>query len=148
MSKDEVTTYEANVVGMRGILLFLFGVLLMVVISFGLMWVFQYKVLEDQALEDDKANENPMARSAKDSLPAEPRLQSAPGFGVNSKEGRVNLELREPQAEYREILKQWEKSWKEGEKDTKTKTVISLPIEEAKDRVIKGNLIKARAEKE
>jgi len=148
MSNREIAPYEANEVGTRGILLFVLGVFLLAVISFGLMWVFQHKVLEERALEEDKKNANPLALSAEDSLPAEPRLQSAPGFGVESKDGtRINLQLREPQAEYRELRKQWEKSWKEGEKDTKTKTVISLPIEEAKERVLKGNLIETRAEK-
>ena len=42
------------------------------------------------------------------------------------------LELREPQAEWRELRKIWEKGWKEGYKDQKTGTIVALPIDEAK----------------
>ena len=61
------------------------------------------------------------------------------GFGVDSEQGRVNLELKAPQSEYRELHKQWEELWKDGQKDEKTNTVISLPIEEAKKKLLEEN---------
>jgi len=140
--------YESNVVDAKLIVYFTGGLFLLIVITFGLMWVFQYWVLEAQWAEDDKKNELPMALKGDEKLPPEPRLQSAPGFGVDSKGGRVNLELREPQAEYRELLKQWEDEWENGQKDEQTGTVITLPIEAAKEKVLKDGLLKARSEEE
>ena len=126
--------YEQNIVGMRGIVIFLIGLLILILITFGLMWAL-LNVMEDEAKESKKSN-NPMAVKQGEQLPPEPRLQSAPGFGIDSPNGRVNLELREPQAEYRELRKLWETQWKEGQKDAKSGTVISLPIEEAKKKFL------------
>jgi hypothetical protein len=126
--------YEQNLIGLRGIIIFGVGLFLLIVITFGLMWVLE-DAMEGEALETKGAKE-PMAMSELEKLPPEPRLQSAPGFGVDGENGRVNLELREPQAEYREMRKIWEKGWLEGHKDEKTGTVISLPIEEAKKKFL------------
>lgn len=127
--------YETNVVGMSGILYFGIGLLLLIVITFGLMWFF-LGVLENDYAERDLRNENPLALSKDEALPPEPRLQSAPGFGVGSGADRINLELREPQAEYRVLHEQWEKQWKDGQKDEKTGTVISLPIKQAEEKLL------------
>ena len=127
--------YEQNIVGMRGIVIFLVGLLVLIIITFGLMWAL-LNVMEDEAKESKKST-NPMAvKQGEEQLPPVPRLQAAPGFGVDSPPGRVNLELREPQAEYRELRKLWETQWKEGQKDAKSGTVISLPIEEAKKKFL------------
>ena len=72
-------------------------------------------------------------------LPPEPRLQAAPGFGVQSPQGYVNLELKAPQSEYRELHQQWEKDWAEGQKDQKTGMVMSLPLEESKIKLLQQN---------
>jgi len=78
-------------------------------------------------------------------LPPEPRLQAAPGFGVESEQGgRLNMELKAPQSEYWELERQWEKRWAEGQKDPHTGTVISLPIEEAKQKLLQDS-VKTRA---
>lgn len=130
--------YERNVIGMRGIVYFTIGLFFLIVITFGLMWAL-LNVLEDEA-KQTKKSDNPMAMSDRDRLPPEPRLQAAPGFGVDSEKGRVNLELREPQAEYRELRKQWQDSWANGVKDSATGTVTMLPIEEAKEKVLSENL--------
>jgi hypothetical protein len=128
--------YEQNLIGMRGIIYFGIGLFLLIVVTFGLMWAFQ-NVLEDRAITEDKKDvKSPMALDAKDKLPPEPRVQSAPGFGVDGPNGRVNLELRPPQSEYRELRKEWEELWKDGQKDAKTNTVIALPIDEAKKKLL------------
>lgn len=134
--------YERNIIGMRGIVYFGIGLFLLIVITFGLMWAL-LNVLEDDAKVSKKSN-NPMAMSERDRLPPEPRLQTAPGFGVDSENGRVILELREPQAEYRELRKQWQDAWAHGHKDPKTGAITMLPIEEAKAKVLTQNL-KAKA---
>lgn len=143
---DTEKGYEEDVINFRGILYFGLGLFLLIVVTFGLMWVFQYKVLEPRAAEENLQNVNPMARSGDDKLPPEPRLQSAPGFEVKDpKNNRViNLQLREPQAEYRELEKQWKDIWENGEKDEKTGTVIALPIEEAKKKLLESGTLKVK----
>jgi len=140
---DPNLPYQKNEIGMSGILYFTAGLFLLIVITFGLMYIFQYYVLEAAWDAEDKKNESPMALSKEERLPPEPRLQAAPGFGVESKDGWVNLELREPQAEYNELLEQWEEKWEKGERDPKTNTVISLPMKDAKEKVLTDGSIKS-----
>lgn len=127
--------YETNIIGLRGVIYFGVGLVLLVVVTFGLMYVLQ-NVMENQA-QDTKDARNPMMMDDRERLPPEPRLQAAPGFGVDSAEnGRVNLELRAPQSEYRTLKAQWEKMWEEGQRDPKTGMVITTPIEEAKKKLL------------
>ena len=52
----------------------------------------------------------PMAMTEQERLPQEPRLQAAKGFGVKLENGNwVDLEKREPQAEYRVLREQWDR---------------------------------------
>lgn len=131
MPVDVDLGYEQNNIETKGIVYFTVGLLLLILITFGLMWAL-YGVLEDEA-KGRLASDNPMTRSEMERLPPEPRLQGAPGFGVEGEKGRVNLELSAPQSEYWELEKQWEVLWKEGRKHPETGTVISMPIEQAKD---------------
>lgn len=154
MAKHEKTVvdfnkpYEENEVGMRGIVYFGLGLFLLIVVTFGLMWALQ-NVMEDQKKAEDEASKKPMAMNDQERLPPpdQPRLQAAPGFGVNGPNGPINLELKAPQSEYRELHKQWEEEWKDGKtvtsEDGRTKTVMSLPIKKAKEEVLNENL-KAR----
>jgi hypothetical protein len=135
--------YEQNIIGLKGIVYFGIGLFLLIVITFGLMWALQ-NVLEDNA-KIEKTRDNPMAMSDRERLPPEPRLQAAPGFWVDSPEGRKNFELREPQAEYRELRKQWENEWKQGVRDSSTGAVTALPIDAAKEAVL-GQNMKARTD--
>ncbi|MCB1024931.1 MAG: hypothetical protein KDB79_11100 [Acidobacteria bacterium] len=144
---DSDKPYEADVISFSGILYFGAGLFLLIVITFGLMWILEYKVLLPDAEEKDaKAKQtNPLMMTEGENLPPEPRLQSAPGFGVDTKDGRVSLELREPQAELKELQKQWKDVWENGEKDQAGKTVIAIPIAEAKEKLIKSGGIKSVA---
>src|SRR5688500_7105050 len=90
--------YEQNEIQLKGIFGFGIGLVLLIVITFGLMWAL-LNVMKDYWVESS-APRNPMAMSDKEKLPPEPRLQSAPGFGVESPTGRVKMELTAPQAEY------------------------------------------------
>ncbi len=137
--------YEENDIQLKGIFGFAIGLFLLIVITFALMWSF-LNVLEDYTKEN-AGPANPMAMSEIDRLPPEPRLQLAPGFGVESESGRVNLELREPQAEYRELYKQWEEIWENGQRDEKTGVVTSMPIEQAKEKLLSQN-VKAKTNPE
>ncbi len=134
--------YQANDIGLRGIVYFGVGLFLLIVVTFALMWIFQYMVLVPNADARDAKETSPVALSQTERLPPEPRLQSAPGFGIDSETGRINLELREPQAEYKELYKQWELLWKNGEKDTRTGTVVSLSMDAAKEKVLTDGSIK------
>ncbi len=131
--------YEENTIGLRGIVIFGVGLFLLIVITFALMWVLQIQ-MEKLAVERDKeSGKNPMALSEKDNLPPEPRIQGAPGFGVDGPNGRINLELREPQAEYRELMKIWEAELKNGQKHPQMGTVITMPIADAKKKFLEQN---------
>ena len=54
------------------------------------------------------------------------------------------MELGIPQAEYRELNKQWQELWEHGMKDAKTGTVTVMPIEEAKAKLL-GQNVKAKS---
>ncbi len=134
--------YEQNVIGLKGIIYFGIGMVALIVVTFALMWAL-LGVLEDNA-QDTKKSDNPMMLGAKERLPPEPRVQLAPGFGVDGPHGRVNLELREPQAEWRELHAQWMETWKNGTIDKATGAITAMPIEEAKARVVGAN-VKAKS---
>jgi len=134
--------YEQNVIGFKGIVYFAVGLFLLIVITFGLMWAL-LGVFEDQA-KIDKVSNNPMALSEKDRLPPEPRVQAAPGFGIDGPRGHVNLELKAPQAEWWELEKQNKELWEKGMVDKATGAITALPIEEAKKKLIERN-VKAKS---
>ncbi len=133
--------YESNIIGLRGVIYFGVGLFLLVVVTFGLMYVLQ-NVMENQAQETKDAK-NPMMMSDRERLPPEPRLQAAPGFGVESETGRVNLELRAPQSEYRTLKSQWEKNSAEGQRDPHTGMVITMPLKEAEAKFLEQNAAQA-----
>lgn len=127
--------YEQNIVGLRGVIYFAVGLFLLVVITFGLMALL-LNVLDAEAEKTDNADRNPMQLSEQDRLPPEPRLQSAPGFGIDTKDGRVVLELRNPQAEW-EVLQEEDKDiWENGRKSENGQYTI-LPIDQAKEEFLK-----------
>ena len=126
--------YEKNLIGLRGIIIFTVGLFFLIVITFALLWVLEVQ-MEDYAVET-KDTRNPMIMNQQERLPPEPRLQSAPGFGVQGQNDRINLELTEPQAEWRVLQQMWKTQLEKGQKDEKTGTVITLPIEEAKKRFL------------
>lgn len=129
--------YEENEIQLKGIIGFAAGLFLLIVITFGLMWAF-LNVLKDYSKEGVVAN--PMLMNERERLPPEPRLQGAPGFGVDSERGWVNMELGPPQAEYWELAKQWKVLWEKGHKDAKTGVTVVMPITDAKEKVLAQNL--------
>jgi hypothetical protein len=134
-------SHEASDVDVGTIIKFVVGLFVLIVISFVLMHLL-YKVLEDRAAKADP-QPRPMAMSEKERLPPVPRLQAAPGFGVNLGDGKfINLQLREPQAEYNELQKIWNQVL-EGKPDPRDGK-ISMPVEEAKQKVIQDGSLKSR----
>lgn len=135
--------YEQNLIGLRGVVYFAVGLFLLIVITFGLM-AFLLNVLEDQAIQADNVDRNPMQLSEKDRLPSGPRLQSAPGYGVETEKGFVNLELKHPQAEWEIIQEEYKKIWKDGHKGN-DQTYTVLPVDEAKKRYLEQSAAKPAA---
>jgi hypothetical protein len=142
-------TYEENDIKLRGILGFGFFLFALIVVTFVLMWILQYHILKPQFDENNKVG--PMALKPDEKLPPEPRLQAAPGFGVDGPNGRIKLELMRPQAEHEEMTKIWDEIEKNGQKkksaDGKDSgEYLILPIEEAKEKVLSevGKSIKVR----
>jgi hypothetical protein len=129
--------YEQNEIQFKGIIGFAIGLVLLIVITFGLMWAFLGTLNDYWKIPDNE--KNPMAMSDRERLPPEPRLQAAPGFGVESDRGWVNLELQKPAAEYQELKKQWEETWKHGRKDEKSGIMSVMPIEVAKEKFLAQN---------
>jgi hypothetical protein len=135
-------SHEASDVHVGSIVKFVAGLFVLTVITFVLMKLL-YNVLETRAANADPPA-RPMAMSEQERLPPEPRLQAAPGFGVNLGEGKemINLQLREPQAEYNELHKIW-KDALEGKPDPRTGK-ISMPIEEAMKKVVEDGSLRSR----
>lgn len=129
--------YEKNEIQLKGIVLTTIALFLTCVVSFFLMWVLQNQ-LEDYWVQEEKKVATPMDRTSEEKLPPEPRLQAAPGFGIDSPKGRINLELQRPQAEWEELQKLWAIEEKEGQKVVANgkETVITLPIAEAKKQLL------------
>jgi hypothetical protein len=134
-------SHEASDVDVGTIVKFVIGLFVMTVITFVLMKLL-YNVLENRATNADP-KPRPMALTEKERLPPEPRLQAAPGFGVDMGNGKaINLQLREPQAEYNEMRKIWDEVL-EGKPDPRTGKA-SMPIEEAKKKIIEDGSLKSR----
>lgn len=129
--------YEKNEIKLQGIVLTTIALFLTCVVSFFLMWVLQTE-LEKYWTEGEQKTASPMDLKSEERLPPEPRLQSAPGFGVDSPKGRINLELKHPQAEWEELQKIWATEEKEGQKVVANgkETIITLPIDEAKKQLL------------
>jgi hypothetical protein len=136
--------HEENDIKLRGIIGFAIGLVVLIVATFVLMYIMK-GVMEEQFASGDKVDPMVMTKPS-EKLPPEPRLQGAPGFGVDGKDGRINLELQIPQAEYRTLTKIWNELEEKGQKDEKTGAVISLPMKEAKALFLQevGKTVKVR----
>jgi|SRR5918911_536285 hypothetical protein len=137
-------SHEASDVNVRSILIFAGGLLVFGIIVHILMWLmFQY--MEDRARRADPPK-RPMAMTEQErlqNLPG-PHLQAAPGFGVDLSEGKkISLELKEPQAEFKEMKRIWDDVL-EGKPDPRDNK-ISMPIEEAMRKVVSDGELKTRA---
>lgn len=138
-------SHESSDVNVRSIIIFAGGLLVFGIIVHLLMSL-MFSYMENRAKQDEAAHaRGPMAITQKEMLPPEPRLQLAPGFGVDLGEGkeRVNLQLKEPQAEYKELRKIWDDDLK-GKPDPRTGKA-SMPIDEAMKRIVQDGQLRARA---
>jgi len=135
-------THETSDINVRGVLWFVLVLTIATIaVSVGMWRLFMYYA----AQEAKEPGPGPMALSKQERLPPEPRLQSAPGFAITLEDGkRVNLERSIPQAEFRELRKQWEENLNTGLKDS-SGNVVGIPINQAIDKVVSGEGLPSRA---
>jgi hypothetical protein len=133
--------HEASDVNVRVIIKFTLGLLIGLIFTAVLMKGTYYLLEKRQQKQEMKSPPGPMALSEQERLPPEPRLQSAPGFGVTLANGeRKILELGAPQDEYRVLSQEWAKQLEKGTTDPQTGKQISLPIGEAIKRLVQGGV--------
>ncbi|HEX6046239.1 MAG TPA: hypothetical protein VFZ22_17230 [Pyrinomonadaceae bacterium] len=136
--------HEPSDVSVRGVGTFVLVLTLATItIGIGLWFLFTF-------FNSDRGKERapgPMSLrnlSEEQRLPPAPRLQAQKGFGVTLEDGQfVDLRLREPQAEYRELKKQWDTVLSTGLKDQSGNTV-GIPIDQAIDKITSGEGLPAR----
>lgn len=157
--KNVDVTHEASDVSVSGVLSFVAALTAMMAVVFVLTWgIFRFLNAQETEKEPDPG---PMAMKPEDRLPPEPRLQAARGFGIKLQSGEwVNLENREPEAEYRVLRAQWDRilNCKSDDSEqskvehaaapsterTGTITSICIPIESAMQQVVEGGTLKSR----
>jgi len=130
--------HEESDVNVRAILVFVLGLLFFAVVVLILMsFMLRFFKARQDAQTPKPA---PMALSDKERLPPEPRLQGAPGFGVDLGNGqREDLALKEPSAEMKVVRKQWDEILLKGQKD-QNGNIVAIPIEEAMRQVVDKGL--------
>jgi hypothetical protein len=128
-------THEHSDISVGGVLTFMAALTVGTIAVSICMWLlFDYF----NAQAENEPKQGPMALSKQERLPPAPRLQGAPGFAVTLEKGEaVNLELREPQAEYRVVRSQWDQALATGLKDQNGNTV-GMPIDAAIKNVLAG----------
>jgi len=133
--KNLDVTHEASDVSVGGILKFVVGLTIFAVVVHVLMWG-MFRLLKAQ--EEKEPSPGPMAMTEQERLPPAPRLQAANGFGVKLENGEwVNLEVREPEAEYRVLRAQWDQIL--SGKDQAGR-VVSMPIDQAMEKVLESGV--------
>jgi hypothetical protein len=151
--KNIDVTHEASDVNLGGIVKFVIGLTIFAIVVQILMWG-MFRFLNSQE-EGKEPPQGPMAMSEQERRPPDPKLQSAPGFGVKLENGQwVPLENREPQAEYRALLAQWQSQLDCSREETSdvhnpgaNRTVSHqpcMPIDQAMQKVLQGQGLTSR----
>lgn len=137
-------THEKSDINVRGVLTFVGLLTLLGIVTWiGVWFLFRYFNSE----EPKERGPGPMSLrrlDEKQRLPPEPRLQGQRGFQVERENGPpVDLQLKEPQAEYRVLRDQWLQALQTGVKD-QSGNVVGMPIEEAMKKVVSGEGLPAK----
>ena len=150
--KNVDVTHEASDVSVSGVLKFVLGLTVLTAVVF-LMMGGLFRFLNAQEAEKEP-EPGPMAMKEKDRLPPDPKLQAARGFGVKLENGKlVELELREPEAEYRVLRAQWDARLKcktdeqehAGEDEhMRSGQAPCMSIETAMEKVLAGGELRVR----
>jgi hypothetical protein len=138
--KNIDVTHETSDVNVGGIVKFVIGLTIFAIAVQVLMWG-MFRFLNSQEEGKDPAP-GPMAMTEQERRPPDPKLQAAPGFGVKLENGQwLPLENREPQAEYRILLEQWDaqlnctRGWGS---DVLSRHKECMPIDQAMQKVLEG----------
>ncbi|HEX3282332.1 MAG TPA: hypothetical protein VHR36_13940 [Pyrinomonadaceae bacterium] len=155
--KNIDVTHEASDVSVGGILKFVVGLTVFAIVVHVLMWgLFRFFNSQEEGKEPSPG---PMAMTEQERRPPDPKLQAAPGFGVKLENGQwVPLENREPQAEYRALLGQWQSQLKcertqtsdvhHPEAENSTSSQPCVPIDQAMQKVLEGKGLPSRPQAE
>ena len=131
--KNLDVTHETSDVSVGGILKFVVGLTIFAVVVHVMMWG-MFRLLKAQ--EEKEPAPGPMAMTEQERLPPAPRLQAATGFGVKLENGEwVNLEVREPEAEYRVLRAQWNQILSGKDQSGQ---VVGMPIDQAMEKVLES----------
>jgi hypothetical protein len=155
--KNIDVTHEASDVNVGGIVKFVIGLTVFAIVVQLLMWG-MFRFLNSQEEGRDPAP-GPMAMTEQERRPPDPKLQSAPGFGVKLENGQwLPLENTEPQAEYRALLEQWQSQLNCAPEQTsdahnpgaerKTPSQPCMPIDQAMQKVLEGKGLPSRPQAE
>jgi len=146
--KNIDVTHEASDVNVGGIVKFVVGLTIFAIAVQVLMWgMFRFFNAQEAGKEPQPG---PMAMTEQERRPPDPKLQSAPGFGVKLENGQwVPLENREPQAEYRVLHEQWGDQLNCTSTDSLRVSVKSCtPIDQAMQKVLEAKGLPSRPEAE
>ncbi|HEV7860644.1 MAG TPA: hypothetical protein VGO91_18640 [Pyrinomonadaceae bacterium] len=147
--QNEDVSHERSDVNVKSIIIFAVGLAVLTGIVLVLMSL-MYNVLDAREREQEGPRA-PMALTENEHMPPEPRLQAAPGFGVDvdknqrtkleeqgyivDENGRVNLSLREPQAEMKVVRQRWQEEL-EGQQPDRQTGQQRMPINQAMQMLI------------
>lgn len=142
--KNPDVTHEASDVSVSGVLKFVVGLTVLTVAVFVLMWG-MFRFFNAQETEKDP-DPGPMAMTAEERLPPNPKLQAARGFSVQLANGEiVNLELTAPEAEYLVVREQWERQLNCAAKDHESAPQSGcVPIHTAMEKLFEGKGLPVR----
>jgi hypothetical protein len=147
--QNEDVSHERSDVNVKSIIIFAVGLAVLTGVVLLLMSL-MYNVLDAREREQE-GERPPMALTENEHMPPEPRLQAAPGFGVDvdknqrtkleeqgyivDENGRVNLSLREPQAEMKVVRQRWNEEL-EGKQPDRQTGQQRMPINQAMQLLI------------
>lgn len=137
-------THETSDINVRGVLAFVVALTIATAtVSAGMWLLFRYFNAQEVR---EAPRRGPMAVTSKEErLPPEPRLQAAPGFGVELPDGHTEaLEKKAPQAEYRVLKDQWERALN-GELKDQSGNTLGMPINQAMQQIVSGAGLPTRA---
>ena len=104
---------------------------------FYVLMLFLFRFLNTQETQNEPPP-GPMAMSGQESLPPEPRLQSAPGFAqdLSKSGGDLNSDKpKDPLWEIHVLRQQWNRELREGPKDSSGRSV-GIPIQAAMEKLV------------
>jgi hypothetical protein len=143
--KNIDVTHETSDVNVPALLKFVLALTVMTAVVYVLM-LFLFSFLNAQEVKKEPPA-GPMAMSEQESLPPEPRLQTAPGFAADlgKSVGDPNPDKpKDPLWEIHVLREQWLRDLREGPKD-QSGQIVGMPIEAAMQKLVAEQSVKAGA---